>query len=210
MESKRESMKGVPVKTEKVCPIKVNEGDVLIGMDPSSTRNCGFAVVKLENNAPKLLAKFTLEITREQSDFGRYRDIYNKLVELKTASGAKVLCVERAVGGGFGDYQFARANINETMGVAKLACYDNGIQVYEVSPAHLKSVVAGHGRAKKPDIKKNIMATFGLKTAGAEHECDAAACALSLLVDAGMPYEVKVPYIAPPTKKRVAEKGDLF
>jgi hypothetical protein len=89
--------------------------------------------------------------------------------------------------------------VSETVGVAKLCCHDNGVKIYETSPGHLKKIIAGHGSAKKKWIKANIVATFNLGKSGAEHECDAAACALSLLVDLGWNgYVVKVPYVPAP------------
>ena len=60
-----------------------------------------------------------------------------------------------------------------------------GIPVVEESPSHVKKVIAGYGKAKKKDIKANVAGFFGLAKPGPEHECDAAAFVLCLLVDIG-------------------------
>ena len=166
---------------------------VIIGMDPAASRHCGWAVVSIENGQPVLLEKMTQTITREAEDFGRLDDIYHFLDDLITKYSPTILCTERQTGGGL---IFVRSNLNEVVGVAKLCCFRRGVSVVEESPAHLKKLIAGHGRAKKKHIKANIVATFGLKKAGPEHECDAAACALCCFVDLGWPgYQIKVPFV---------------
>jgi crossover junction endodeoxyribonuclease RuvC len=171
------------------------EGFVIVGLDPASYRNCGWGVLKIEGGAAKLLEKFTQVLTRPQEDYGRLKDIYDKAQEILDKHKPKALVVERSMGGGL---SFVRDNLSETVGVVKLCCFLNGVKVYEVSPAHVKKVIAGHGRAKKPHIKANVVATFGLAKPGPEHECDAVAFALSQLVDLGWKgYMVKVPYQSP-------------
>lgn len=173
--------------------VLLREGLVVVGCDPSSTRNCGWGVVKFEGGMAKLLAKFTLEITREQNDIGRYKDVYDAMQTIHATHRPSVLCIERSMGGGL---QFVRNNLSETVGVLKLCCHNLGINCHEMSPAHLKKIFAGHGRAKKKDMKANVVATFDLKKAGAEHECDAVALAVSYFIDAGWAdYKVKVPFV---------------
>lgn len=168
------------------------DGIVVIGLDPSSYKNCGWAVVSIKDGGLVLLKKFTAVNQRPEEDMGRLKDIYDQTQVLISEFKPNALVVERSMGGGL---QFVRNNLSETVGVVKLCCFNNGVKVYEVSPAHIKKIIAGHGRAKKPHIKANIVATFGLAKSGPEHECDAAAFAVSYLVDTGWQgYVVKVPY----------------
>lgn len=161
---------------------------IVIGMDPASYRNCGWAVLEMtDTKKPVLLEKFTQVIQREQDDLGRLRDIYEQLAELIKKHRPGHLCLERSMGGGLA---FVRNNLSENVGVAKLCAHDNSVKVIEVSPAHLKKVITGHGRAKKRHIMANVCAEFGLQKAGVEHECDAAAIALSYLIDLGYPYQI--------------------
>lgn len=176
--------------------VPLQEGLCVIGCDPSSTKNCGWAVLKMQGGKPVLLEKFTQVLEGGQENCGRYRAVYDQLDALIKKHGAQVLCIERSMGGGMA---FVRNNLSETVGVAKLCCHDHAVSVYETSPAHLKKVVAGHGRAKKQHIKANVVAEFSLAKAGPEHECDALACALSYYIDAGWSgYQVKVQFVDKP------------
>jgi Holliday junction resolvasome RuvABC endonuclease subunit len=176
--------------------LALHDGLIVVGMDPSSYRNCGWAIVQYTSSGVTLLDKFTQVFDGGESDISRYRVLYDMLEKIIKERKPSVLCLERSMGGGLA---FVRNNLSETVGVAKLCCHDNGVKVYETSPGHLKKIIAGHGSAKKKWIKSNIVATFNLGKSGAEHECDAAACALSLIVDLGWNgYVVKVPYVSAP------------
>lgn len=166
------------------------EGKTIIGMDPPCSRNCGLSVVKIDKNKPILLEKFTLILSDDK--MGRLEELYIKVNELIKAYSPICLCLERSFGGGLA---FVRGGLNEAVGVTKLCCYRNGIPVEEVSPAHLKVVIGGHGKADKNCIMANIMKTFDLKKTGVEHECDAAAFALTYLIDRGWSgYTINTPF----------------
>lgn len=177
--------------------VPLDPGLVVLGMDPAATRNCGWAALSWDGSKPVLLDKFTQKIERPEDEIalGRLRDIYDELAKLIDKHHPRILCMERSTGGGL---IFVRSNLSETVGAAKLCCFDKSVLVYETSPGHLKKVITGHGRAKKKHIKANIVAEFGLKKPGPEHECDAVSCALSLLVDLGYSsYSPKVPCTDP-------------
>lgn len=178
------------------------ENLTILGIDPPVSKNCGLAVVKLENDKALLLEKFTKVLDNKDKDNGPSLEaIYDKVEQLISFYAPKIVCMERQLGGGF---QFGRAKLNEFVGVIRLCCYRLGVKVVEVSPAHLKMVIAGHGKAPKEKIMANVVSQFGLAEAGAEHECDAAAFALTYLIDNGWKgYEVKVPYTE---EERAAEK----
>lgn len=185
---------------------KLVDGLTVIGMDPSSFRNCGWAVFRYSaaDDKVNLVAKFTQEFHYDQNDPARLRDVYNKLSEMIAEHKASILAVERSMGGG---NAFIRNNLSETVGVARMCCFDKGITVYEISPSHLKLIIAGYGKARKTHIKKNIAGFFGLKKPGPEHECDASACALTHLVDWGWKgYSVKV-QAAPLPKLKTGKKS---
>jgi len=164
----------------------------VVGLDPASYRNNGWAILGLKDGVLELRKKYTQKMTRPQEDIGRLKDIYDETQAIIKEFSPDAMVVERSMGGGL---QFVRNNLSEAVGVVKLVCFMNSVEVYEVSPAHVKKIIAGHGRAKKKHIKANVVATFALAKAGAEHECDAAAFGLCHLVDMGWQgYVVKVPY----------------
>lgn len=176
----------------------VLDGIIVIGVDPPVSKNCGWSVIKIEKKTPILLEKFTQVLEAPEDDLNKtLEDVYQKLNSLfaKYPQGchpAVVLCMERQMGGGL---FFARAKLNEFVGVMKLCCWRHGIKVAEISPGHLKLIIAGHGSATKNYIMGNVVKTFGLSEPGPEHECDAASLALCYMIDKGwINYEIKVPY----------------
>lgn len=166
------------------------EGVVVIGMDPPVSKNCGWSVVKFEEGKPILIRKYTQVLEREGA--AALEDVEVEFCKLYHEFGASVLCMERQMGGGL---FFARAKLNEFVGVVKLFSHRHGLKVVEVSPGHLKLIIAGHGSATKPYMIENIVKTFDLDDGGPEHECDAAALAMCYFIDSGWAgYEIKVPY----------------
>lgn len=168
------------------------DGLTVAGMDPASYRNYGWGVVRYEGGKLVLLEKFTQVVEGGEFDYGRYRALYDCFSDLITKHAISVFCSERSMGGGLA---FVRNNLSEATGVMKLCCHDRGIKVVEVSPAHVKKVFAGHGRAKKTHVKANVVAYYGLQKKGSEHECDAVACATCYFADLGFPYAAKVPCV---------------
>jgi len=156
----------------------------------------------MENDKTSLLEKFTQVLDYPKDNSGGLEAVYGMMQQLITKNSVKVVCMERQLGGGF---QFGRAKLNEFVGVIKLCCLRNSVKVVEVSPAHLKMVIAGHGQAPKEKIMANVVSWFGLADAGAEHECDAAAFALTYFIDNGWTgYTPKVPYTE---EERAADKA---
>lgn len=173
----------------------------VIGMDPPVSVNCGWSVVSLENNKAFLYEKFTQVLDKAKGDLN-LQAVYDQFNELIEKYKPKALCMERQLGGGF---QFGRAKLNEFVGVVKLCAIRNNLKVVEVSPAHLKMVIAGHGKAPKECIMDNVAKTFGLNDAGAEHECDAAAFGLTYFIDNGwQDYQIKTIY----TKEMAKAEAD--
>lgn len=168
----------------------------IIGVDPPVSANCGWSVVSLVKNGKEdrlvLHEKFTQKLDKANDGDKVLQEVYAETGRLLLEYEPEALCMERQLGGGF---QFGRAKLNEFVGVIKLCCWKHRVKVIEVSPAHLKMIIAGYGQAPKEYIMKNIALTFGLQDSGEEHECDAAAFAVTYFIDNGWTgYEVKAPF----------------
>lgn len=164
---------------------------IVIGVDPPVSVNCGWAVVSLKDDKPELLEKFTQVLDPTNKD-ANLEAIYTRFSGLLNQYNSKILCMERQMGTGFA---FGRAKLNEFVGVLKLCAFRAGVKVIEVSPAHLKMIIAGHGKAPKDYIMDNIVSTFGLTESGPEHECDATAFAMTYFIDNGWTgYQIAKPY----------------
>jgi len=162
---------------------------IAVGIDPPVSVNCGWSVVGLISGNPTLFEKYTQIIDAKKFGDKTLEDIFNETSRLLTKYKPIAICMERQLGGGF---QFGRAKLNEFVGVIKLAAYKCNVPVVEISPAHLKMIIAGHGKAPKEYIMENVAKTFGLAETGEEHECDAAAFGLTYFIDNGWTgYQIK-------------------
>lgn len=165
----------------------------ILGMDPPVKINCGWAVVEYDTDTKqiKLLKKFT-QIIKDHGTSAGLAEIYEQVNSFYQNYSPQVLVMERQMGGGF---EFGRAKLNEFVGVTKLFCHYAKIPVVEISPAHMKMLIASHGRAPKEFIIANVAKTFGLPEDGIEHDCDALAFAMTYLIDQGHDfYKIKLEY----------------
>lgn len=179
------------------------ESSIVIGMDPPVHKNCGWAVVGLEDSKLKLYEKFTQVLDHDKGNV-ILEEVYGTLEGLILKYKPTALSMERQQGTGFA---FGRAKLNEFVGVAKLCALRHGIKVVEVSPAHMKMIIAGHGKAPKDYIMDNVVETFDLDDAGAEHECDAVAFGINYFIDNGWAgYVVTAPYSKKQAKADLAAK----
>jgi len=163
----------------------------VIGIDPPVSVNCGLAVVNVASSIAILKEKYTLVLDKT-TGAQTLEQVYNEVEKLINNYCPRAICMERQLGGGF---QFGRAKLNEFVGVIKLCAYKHKVPIVEISPAHLKMIIAGHGHAPKEVIMENVAKTFGLADSGAEHECDAASFALNYFIDEGWKgYRIQSPY----------------
>lgn len=156
---------------------------VILGIDPASIRNMGAAIlsVDLESRTFDVPWHSTVILPDFQTDGGRLSHIYDEFQKIVDKYKPSVLSIEFSRG--FGK-SFVRQNLQESVGVIKMCCNKNGIEVYEPSPSHMKLVIAGSGKAKKTDMKiwvKNI--AKDMDKPKTEHEADAVASALTYLID---------------------------
>jgi len=167
----------------------------IIGVDPASERNLGLAVCHIDD-----FGKLTtiLHKTEVLPDFetagGRLNYTYGIFQKYFDEYEPKILAVELSMG--FGK-AFVRRNLLENVGVMKLCCFKNGVEVVEIAPKHIKLVVTGSGVAKKNEVIKGVMDYTGIGKPNTDHEADALAAIITYLIDVGTLEE-----IYPGTKKK--------
>ncbi len=171
------------VHTEKnlEIPQKINlEGIVAVGCDPAFKFNQGWSICKFENGKPKLIKKYTQII--KNTDISRLEEVADEFQRIIDEFKPSHFCVEQSIGFGMAN---VRARLSEFVGVIKLICHKNNIKVVEISPARLKLKIAGHGRATKSWMMKNIRTEFNLDNVGSEHEIDACCFPLVFFISEG-------------------------
>jgi crossover junction endodeoxyribonuclease RuvC len=157
----------------------------VMGIDPASIRNLGVAMVRFDTVTKEIIVSaHTTEILPDvESDGERLRYIYGLMKKYWDNYKPKVLAVERSTG--FGT-SFVRQNLQESAGVTKMFCYEKGIVVDEVSPTHIKLMIAGSGKASKKEVIQAVMDYTGMEKSKTEHEADAVASAIVYLIDEGL------------------------
>lgn len=165
----------------------------IIGFDPASTRNIGWSSFVLSKKPCKTAkicewagGTFVMPIMEEKwqvlwpmfiaiEDFLEEQEPHLVVVE-KTSSFA----------GGF-----ITGQVSHCMGVLLAVCGKYKIPVEFVYPTSVKKIVAGHGRAKKPQVKKatkNLLTNAGVKDVKfhSDHTADAAASVFYWLIKSGV------------------------
>lgn len=164
----------------------------VFGIDPASIRNLGIAIVGFETEKKKLDIKLhTTEVFPDfESDGKRLDYIYKIVQKIIDTYEPDVLAIELSMG--FGK-AFVRQNLQESVGVIKLCCARNNVLVDEIAPKHIKLIIAGSGKASKSDMKNWIKKIVSIEKPKTEHEADAAASAVTYLVDQGLMERIHKP-----------------
>lgn len=154
---------------------------VIVGFDPASTRNIGWAIFEVNNakNAKTPAcwegSTFVMPVFED-----RWQVLWPMLQVVDTfLENIKpdVVIVEKtsSFSGGF-----VTGQVSQCMGVILAACGKHDIKVEFVYPSSVKKKVSGNGRAKKGEMKKavkNHLEKWGIKDIkfDSEHCADATA-----------------------------------
>ena len=175
----------------------------VLGIDPASTRNLGVAIIGFDSDSKSLDIKshYTEVFPDFESDGQRLEYTYEIIKKIINKYEPDVMAIELSMG--FGK-AFVRQNLQESVGVIKLCCSRHDIEVCEIAPTHIKLVIAGSGKAKKNEMKKWIEKITNIEKPKTEHEADAAACAITYLIDQGLMDRIHEP--VKKTKKKNKRK----
>lgn len=173
----------------------------VFGVDPASIRNLGEAIIGFDSDAKELDIKLhTTEVFPDFPTDGKRLEYTYKIIQhIIDVYHPDVLAIELSMG--FGK-AFVRQNLQESVGVIKLCCSKNGVEVKEIAPTHIKLIIAGSGKAKKTDMKNWIKKIVSIEKPKTEHEADAAASAVTYLVDQGLMDRIHEPVKKQKKKKK--------
>ena len=148
---------------------------IVLGIDPGS-RDTGYAVIERRGGQPHLLECGVIR-TRPKSDLTtRLVEIHTGLLELLDRHAPECVAIE----GVFSGHNARSAMVlGHARGVAVLTAALRGLPVHEYSPAEVKKVVVGSGRASKQQV--GFMVSQHLRLAEEPRPEDAAdGCAIAL------------------------------
>jgi crossover junction endodeoxyribonuclease RuvC len=148
---------------------------IIFGIDPGSDRT-GYGCVRTDGSRHHLIACGAIK-TKTSSTFPeKLLVIHSRLATLLAECRPDAVAIENL----FHAVNARSAlKLGHARGVAMLAAAEFGVPIYEYTPAEVKRVVVGYGRAEKPQVQHMIKMMLRLAEAPSPHD---AADALAVAV----------------------------
>lgn len=132
----------------------------ILGIDPG-TATTGYGILNWDGNGAFSLHKFGwIETDKNYEPSIRLNSIYRQMISLLAEFKPDTMIMEKV-------FFFSNAKtvirVSQAQGVILLAAQHCNIPVHELSPAQIKKVVTGNGRAKKDEMKKAVRKILGIK-----------------------------------------------
>lgn len=125
---------------------------IILGIDPGKATS-GYSLVEFDGKGISLLDFGWIKTAKEEETPKRLLAISKEVELLIHQFSPDILSMEKL-------FYFANAKtamgVSEAMGVIKMAAARKKVPVVEYAPLEIKRIVAGHGRAKKKEIKKAV------------------------------------------------------
>jgi len=148
---------------------------IIFGIDPGSDRT-GYGCVKTDGSRHTLVTCGAITTKASAAFPDKLLVIHSRLAALLSECRPDAVAIENL----FHAVNARSAlKLGHARGVAMLAAVEAGVPIYEYSPAAVKRVVVGYGRAEKPQVQHMIKVMLGLQEAPSPHD---AADALAVAV----------------------------
>jgi len=152
---------------------------IILGIDPG-VATMGYGMVEVKNlkrttkNNFKCLGYGSIKTSPTMTMPERLKKINNELTKIIETHQPKIMAVENVY---FFKNMKTAMPVSQAKGVIMLTAAKKNIPVHEFSPAQVKMLVTGSGKAEKIQVQKKIQSIFGLKDL---HKSDDAADALAI------------------------------
>ncbi len=144
-----------------------------MGLDPGIAR-LGYGAVSWTGEGPRFLGAGVIRPPGEGGE--RLSFVFGELRRLVRELHPDLAVLEKVFSG---PHPASALLLGEIRGVCLLACAEEGVPVFSLSPAELKQAVTGYGRAGKGQVKRMVCLTLGIRDELGSDEADALALALS-------------------------------
>ena len=136
------------------------ETPIVLGIDPGSRRS-GYAVLSCEEDRPKIEEVGVIELTTSLDLEDRLVELASEMSDIIKQHNPTIAALE----GVFSHGKFPRSALilGHARGVCLLECRRLGMSISTIAPAEMKRVIAGSGRATKPQVQRAVAAWCGLK-----------------------------------------------
>ena len=148
---------------------------IIFGIDPGSDRT-GYGCVTSDGTRHRLVACGAIATKTSATFPEKLLAIHARLTTLLSECRPDAVAIENL----FHAVNARSAlKLGHARGVAMLAAVEAGVPIFEYTPAEVKRVVVGYGRAEKPQVQHMIKVILGLSAAPSPHD---AADALAVAV----------------------------
>ncbi|HQR40721.1 MAG TPA: crossover junction endodeoxyribonuclease RuvC [Blastocatellia bacterium] len=154
----------------------------VLGIDPGS-ESMGFGIVDTDGRTHRLVTVGAIRAPRNTGFPARLLNIENRLCSIIEQYAPQVCSIEET---------FFAANVKTALklghvrGVAIVAAARAGLQIFEYSPAAIKSALVGYGRAEKAQVGDMVRLLLNLAEVPQPHDAaDALATAICHIHTAG-------------------------
>jgi crossover junction endodeoxyribonuclease RuvC len=147
----------------------------VIGIDPG-TASCGYGIVHERDGRLRAIDHGWWKTSAAERPERRLKTIFDAVVELVARHQPDAVVLEESFVGA--DARTA-LSVGQARGAVMVAAANAGVDCAEYSPARVKQVVCGYGRAEKQQIQKMVKVILGLQVEPAtSHAADALAVAI--------------------------------
>jgi crossover junction endodeoxyribonuclease RuvC len=148
---------------------------IIFGIDPGSERT-GYGCVRTDGTRHRLVTCGAIKTAASSTFPEKLVLIHSRLAALLDECRPDAVAIENV----FHSVNARSAlKLGHARGVAMLAAAEAGVAIYEYTPAEVKRVVVGYGRAEKPQVQQMIKMMLGLAEAPSPYD---AADALAVAV----------------------------
>ncbi len=131
---------------------------IIFGIDPGSDRT-GYGCVRSDGSRHHLITCGAIRTKASATFPEKLQVIHSALTTLLGECRPDAVAIENL----FHALNARSAlKLGHARGVAMLAAVEAGVPIFEYTPAEVKKVVAGYGRAEKPQVQQMIKLLLGL------------------------------------------------
>jgi len=157
------------------CIFIQNKQVTILGIDPGYGR-VGFGVIQSGGNKLVHTVHGVIETSKKKKLSYRLNEIFESVSEIIKNYRPEELSIERLFF--FRNVTTALA-VSEARGVIQLACFKEGLKIFEYTPFEIKQAVTGNGRAEKGQMQRVLKMFLKLQaTPKPDDAADALAAAI--------------------------------
>ena len=173
---------------------------IIFGIDPGSDRT-GYGCVETDGSRHRLVTCGAIRTSASSTFPEKLLVIHSRLTTLLSECRPDTVAIENV----FHAVNARSAlKLGHARGVAMLAAVEAGVPIFEYTPAEVKRVVVGYGRAEKPQVQQMIKLMLGLAEPPSPHDAADALAVAVCHIHSQPPARVRQALATPPARARKA------